>query len=48
MTHDLKSHVLSEDLPPLINGMNQEGLVEMLTLLGFASTYGYDPEVDFR
>jgi len=48
MSEESKALALSEELPPMLEGMNHNVLVELFTILGYAATLGYDPEKDFR
>jgi len=45
---ELKPLANSRDLPPMPLGMDEEALKEMFELLGFAFTFGYGPENEFR
>ena len=45
---EAKAMINSHDLPPMIKGMDQEGMIEFFTCLSFAGQYGYDMENDYR
>lgn len=40
--------VNSHDLPPALEGMNMEALVNVVECLSFAADYGYEPKTDYR
>jgi len=48
MDNDLKGHALSEDMPPPLEGMNMEALLEFFISLTDSKNHGWNPEEDYR
>ncbi|KAH7350869.1 hypothetical protein BKA65DRAFT_499168 [Rhexocercosporidium sp. MPI-PUGE-AT-0058] len=43
-----RSHALSEDMPPALEGMNMDALVEFFISLTDSKNHGWDPEEDYH
>lgn len=43
-----KAMATSHDMPPLLPGMNSEGMAEFFASLNCTLAYDYDPEKDYR
>ena len=48
LPEDVKAAVLSPGMPPLLEGMNPEGMLEFFSTLSCTAAYGYDMEKDYR
>jgi len=48
MDNDLKGHALSEDMPPPLEGMNMEALLEFFISLTDSKNHGWNPEEDYH
>ncbi|KAL2071584.1 hypothetical protein VTL71DRAFT_12819 [Oculimacula yallundae] len=48
MDAEHKSQALSEDLPPALEGMNLDALVEFFISLSDSKNHGYNPEEDYH
>ncbi|CZR60358.1 uncharacterized protein PAC_10254 [Phialocephala subalpina] len=48
MTQEMKNIALSEELPPLLEGMDYEAFIAFFESLGAPSQHGYDPVEDYH
>lgn len=48
ITQELKDKINSSELPPLMDGMNKEALIEFFRTFRASVSHGYDPENDYH